>query len=110
MKRSKPDRFINTELPNEAGRILGRRRRPIKPSTLAMDCSRIEAHIKPLLAKRPIGFLKLVDIEGAQSDIAAGKTAKPHAGSRRCQDRRGRRRGSHDVDASRHFPARRSPG
>lgn len=66
----------------QAGRILGRRRRPIKPSTLAMDRSRIEAHIKPLLGKRQIGSLKLGDIEGAQADIAMGKTAKPRAGSR----------------------------
>jgi len=57
----------------EAGRILGRRRRPIKPSTLRMDRSRIDAHIKPLLGKRQIGSLKLGDIEGAQADIAAGK-------------------------------------
>ena len=35
----------------EAGRILGRRRRAIKASTLAMDRSRIEAHIKPLLGR-----------------------------------------------------------
>jgi integrase len=66
----------------EAGRILGRRRRPIKASTLAMDRSRIEAHIKPLLGKRPVGSLKLGDIESAQADIAAGKTAKPRPGSR----------------------------
>ena len=66
----------------EANRILGRRRRPIKPSTLAMDRSRIEAHIKPLLGSRPINALKLGDIEGAQADIAAGKTSKPRAGSR----------------------------
>jgi site-specific recombinase XerD len=66
----------------EAGRILGRRRRPIKPSTLAMDRSRIEVHIKPLLGSRPIGSLKLGDIEGAQADIASGKTAKPRVGSR----------------------------
>ncbi len=66
----------------EAGRILGRRRRPIKPSTLAMDKSRIEAHIKPLLGRRQVASLKLGDIEGAQADIAAGKTAKPRAGSR----------------------------
>jgi integrase len=66
----------------EAGRILGRRRRPIKPSTLAMDRSRIEAHIKPLLGRRLVGSLKLGDIEGAQADIAAGKTSKPRAGSR----------------------------
>ena len=66
----------------EAGRILGRRRRPIKPSTLAMDRSRIEAHIKPLLGARPVNALKLGDIEGAQADIASGKTSKPRAGSR----------------------------
>jgi integrase len=66
----------------EAGHILGRRRRPIKAATLAMDRSRVEAHIKPLLGSRPIGSLKLGDIEGAQADIASGKTAKPRAGSR----------------------------
>lgn len=66
----------------EAGRILGRRRRPIKASTLAMDRSRIEAHIKPLLGKRQVGTLKLGDIEGAQADIAAGKTSKARVGSR----------------------------
>lgn len=66
----------------EAGRILGRRRRAIKPSTLAMDRSRIEAHIKPLLGKRKVDSLKLGDIEGAQADIASGKTSKPRAGSR----------------------------
>ena len=39
----------------EAGRILGKKRRPIKPSTLRMDRSRIEAHLKPLLGKRQVG-------------------------------------------------------
>ncbi|MGH7090588.1 MAG: tyrosine-type recombinase/integrase, partial [Stellaceae bacterium] len=66
----------------EAGRILGRRRRPIKASTLAMDRSRIEAHIKPLLGARQVCALTLGDIEGAQAEIAAGKTAKARAGSR----------------------------
>jgi integrase len=66
----------------EAGRILGRRRRAIKASTLAMDRSRIESHIKPLLGRRQIGSLKLGDIEGAQADIAAGKTSKARVGSR----------------------------
>lgn len=66
----------------EAGRILGRRRRPIKASSLKMDKSRIEAHIKPLLGKRMVSTLKLGDIEGAQAEIAAGKTAKPRTGSR----------------------------
>lgn len=66
----------------EAGRLLGRRRRPIKASTLAMDRSRIEAHIRPLIGTRQIGSLKLGDIEGMQADIAAGKTAKARGGSR----------------------------
>ena len=61
----------------EAGRILGRRNRPIKKSTLAMDKSRIETHIKPLLGARLAQGLKVADIEGMQSDIAAGRTAKP---------------------------------
>ncbi len=60
----------------EAGRILGRRHRPIKASTLAMDRSRIETHIKPLIGRRHVRALKLADIEGMQADIAAGKTAK----------------------------------
>jgi site-specific recombinase XerD len=66
----------------EAGRILGRRRRAIEPSTLAMDHSRIESHIKPLLGRRQVGSLNLGDIEGAQVEIAAGKTSKPRGGSR----------------------------
>ena len=66
----------------EAGRILGKKRRPIKPSTLRMDRSRIEAHLKPLLGKRQIGALKFGDVEGVQADIAAGKTSKPRVGSR----------------------------
>lgn len=66
----------------EAGRILGRRRRPIKASTLAMDRSRIAQHIKPLLGSRRVKALTLGDIEGMQADIARGKTAKARVGSR----------------------------
>jgi integrase len=66
----------------ESARILGRRRRPIRPATLRMDRSRIDAHIRPLIGNRTIGSLKLGDIEGAQADIAAGKTSKPRVGSR----------------------------
>lgn len=66
----------------EAGKIIGRSRKPIKKSTLAMDRSRIDAHIKPLLGHRIIETLKLGDIEAAQADIAAGVTSKPRAGSR----------------------------
>ena len=60
----------------EAGRILGRNRRPIKTSTLKMDRSRIETHIKPLLGARLVSGLSLRDIEGMQADIAAGKSAR----------------------------------
>ena len=49
----------------------------IKPSTLAMDCSRIECHVKPLIGRRTVGALTRRDIERLQSDVAAGKTAKP---------------------------------
>jgi integrase len=45
-----------------------------------MDRCRIETHIKPLLGRRQVRALKLADIESMQSDIAAGKTAKPRAG------------------------------
>lgn len=60
-----------------AGRILGRRGLPIKASTLAMDRSRIETHVKPLIGKKPVGRLSPQDIEEMQADIADGKTAKP---------------------------------
>ena len=66
----------------KAGRILGRKRRPIKASTLQMDECRIETHIKPLLGTRQVRALRLVDIETMQSDIAAGKTAKPRPDGR----------------------------
>jgi integrase len=64
----------------EAGRILGRKRRPIKASTLHMDCSRIETHIKPLLGSRMVSGLSLHDIERMQADIAAGKSARGRKG------------------------------
>lgn len=60
----------------ESGRLLGRNRRPIKASTLKLDRSRIETHIKPLLGPRLVSRLTLGDIEGMQADIAAGKSAR----------------------------------
>lgn len=65
-----------------AGRILGRKRLPIKASTLYMDRSRVETHIRPLLGRRPVAALILADIEAMQTDIAAGKTAKPRGEGR----------------------------
>lgn len=60
----------------EGGRILGKRGKPIKRSTLKLDRVRIEAHIKPLLGRRQVDALQLADVEKMQADIAAGKTAK----------------------------------
>lgn len=60
----------------EAGRLIGRNRRPIKASSLSGDRSRIELHIKPLIGNRVVSQLKLADIECLQGDIAAGRTAK----------------------------------
>jgi integrase len=63
----------------QAGRILGRKGRPIKASTIAMDRSRIETHVKPLLGKKPVCVLTAHDIEEMQADIAVRKTAQPRA-------------------------------
>jgi len=64
----------------EAGRLLGRHRRPIKASTLAMDRSRINTHIVPLIGRQLISGLTRGDVERMQADIIAGKTAKPRKG------------------------------
>ncbi len=66
----------------QAGRILGRKGRPIKASTLALDKSRIETHVKPLIGARRVRTLTMADLEGFQADIVAGKTAKPRTGPR----------------------------
>jgi site-specific recombinase XerD len=76
----------------ESGRLLGRNRRPIKASSLAGDRSRIEQHIKPLIGTRIVSHLKLVDIEGLQADIAAGKSART-----RCTGRGGQTSGGAGV-------------
>lgn len=59
----------------EAGRLLGRRRMPIKASTVRMERSRIDRHIRPLIGHRKVVGLKPADIETMQADIAAGKSA-----------------------------------
>jgi hypothetical protein len=55
--------------------ILPRKGRPKKASSLAIDKSNIERHIKPLLGRKRIGNLTRGDIERFQKDVAAGKTA-----------------------------------
>jgi integrase len=49
----------------------------IKPSTLAMDKSRIDTHVKPLIGRFTVRSLTTADIERMKADIIAGKTAKP---------------------------------
>lgn len=49
----------------------------IKASTLAMDKSRIETHVKPLIGRFTVRSLTAADIERMKTQIIAGKTAKP---------------------------------
>jgi integrase len=65
-----------------AGRILGRKNRPIKTSSLDMDESRIRTHIRPLLGKRIARHLTIADVEAMQTDVLNGKTAKARTGGR----------------------------
>jgi integrase len=56
---------------------LGDARGRIKASTLRMDRSRINCHVKPLLGRRAVMGLTRRDIERFQVDVADGKTARP---------------------------------
>jgi len=57
-----------------AGRLVGRNRRPIKPSTLDSDEGRIKVHIKPLIGAQPVKGLTLADVEKLQAEIATERT------------------------------------
>jgi integrase len=46
-----------------------------KASTVATDRSRIGAHIKPLLGRRPVPAITPADVERFLADVASGKTA-----------------------------------
>lgn len=46
-----------------------------KPTTVAVDQSNIERHIRPLIGKKRIRSLRANDIERLQKDIANGKTS-----------------------------------
>ena len=58
----------------EAGRLLTRRKIPKKASTLAIDCLRIERHVKPLLGQQSVAGVTREDIDQFMHDVAAGKT------------------------------------
>ncbi len=81
------------------GRIRGRQGRPIKSSTLAMDRSRIEAHVKPLLGKKPVQILASHDFEEMQGHIALGKTK--HSRDRSANRKRGGLASGGDAVAAR---------
>ncbi|GLI98038.1 site-specific integrase [Sphingobium sp. BS19] len=66
----------------ESGRLLGSRRRPIKASTLRMDRSRIERHIKPLVGNKKVRSLSAPMIAEMQADIASGKSASTKGSGR----------------------------
>ena len=52
----------------------------IKASTLVLDRSRIETHVKPLIGRLTVRSLTAADIERMKADIIAGKTARPRNG------------------------------
>ncbi len=51
----------------------------IKTSTLLMDRSRIERHVKPVLGKRAVASLKPADMERFLRDVMTGKTVPRRA-------------------------------
>jgi integrase len=61
----------------DAGRLLGRKGRPLKASTVAMDRSRIETHVRPRIGRKAVANLTPADIEDFQADIAARKKLPP---------------------------------
>lgn len=52
----------------------------VKASSLAMDRSRIERHVMPLIGTRRVPALTTDDIEAMQRDITAGRTAAARKG------------------------------
>lgn len=58
----------------ENGLVLGKRRQPKKPSTLATDRGRIKRHIVPLLGSRRVKDLTTTDVYRFLKDVSAGRT------------------------------------
>jgi hypothetical protein len=63
----------------EAGRLLGRRRRPIKAGTLRMDRSRTEQHIKPLVGTKQIRSLSFLTSRRCKPTLPPGARKRPRA-------------------------------
>ena len=64
----------------ENGRLLSRKRRPIKASTLKNDRTAIQRHIIPLIGFRPLEGVSRPDVQRFYSDIVAGKTSAKRVG------------------------------
>ena len=73
----------------EAGRLLGRRRRPIAASTLALDRSRIETHVKTLLGSKTRldvhDRTRLPPVPAPSKGQGGGKESPDHHRNRACQ-------------------------
>lgn len=82
-----------------AGRVRGRKGHSIKHSTLAMDRSRIDTHVKPLLGNRSVKLLSCHDFEDMQARIAVGKTAQRPSDSSNTRRRGGSASGGEAVAA-----------
>lgn len=65
----------------------------IKESTLLVDRSRIDCHVKPLLGTRVVASLTALDMEKFLRDVAAGKGSK----QRKATGRGGKTRGGQGV-------------
>ncbi len=58
----------------DKGLVLGKRKRPKSPSTLATDRGRIERHIKPLLGTMAVADVQATDIRRFLTGVQTGKT------------------------------------
>jgi integrase len=59
----------------DADRLLTRRGKAKKPSTLTIDRGRIERHIKPLLGRVAVAAIQREDVERFMHAVAEGETA-----------------------------------
>lgn len=63
-----------------SGRLLSRRRRPIKASTVNNDRTCIERHIVPLIGHHALEGLTRADVQRFHADVVFGKTAAKRIG------------------------------
>ena len=66
----------------EAGRLLTKARRPKKASTVAIDRTRIERHVKPLLGNMKVKAVTREDVDRFMHRVAEGESAEIAKGSK----------------------------